>query len=124
MLFTFFFIERISHLVIPRFESTLLKSESLHTITAVLFALLLSGHGFTVTSSKPILRPVNVYIKDLPKELDGFSIALMTDIHIGPTVGRSRMEETVQVVNQAQPDVVAISGGKFFDFYFGKNNFV
>lgn len=49
-------------------------------------------------------------IQDLPSSLDGFSIVLLTDIHIGPTVDQKRIEEIVTKTNALHPDVVAISG--------------
>uniref|UniRef100_A0A7E4ZQL3 Metallophos domain-containing protein n=1 Tax=Panagrellus redivivus TaxID=6233 RepID=A0A7E4ZQL3_PANRE len=110
MIFLLFFVEQIVHLIFPRMSHPLLKSESIHTIVAVMFALLLSIHGATITAKRPVLKTVNVGIHNLPPELDGFSIALITDVHIGPTVGTSRINEIVEVINEAQTDVVTISG--------------
>jgi predicted MPP superfamily phosphohydrolase len=109
-LFTFFFIERFSHILVPLTKNPVLTSETLHTSIAVIFALLLTFQGFFVTNRRPTLKNLNILIRDLPEEFDGFSIALVTDIHIGPTVGKSRMTDIVQVINQVQPDVVAIAG--------------
>ncbi|CAJ0953954.1 unnamed protein product, partial [Mesorhabditis belari] len=39
-----------------------------------------------------------------------FSIALLSDLHIGPSVGRSRVQTIVDTVNGAEPDLIAISG--------------
>uniref|UniRef100_A0A915D9J1 Calcineurin-like phosphoesterase domain-containing protein n=1 Tax=Ditylenchus dipsaci TaxID=166011 RepID=A0A915D9J1_9BILA len=49
----------------------------------------------------------------LPKgasNLDGFTIALLTDVHIGPTVGKQRLQNIVNIVNGLDADVIAIVG--------------
>lgn len=38
--------------------------------------------------------------------MQDFRIALLTDMHVGPTVGRKRVEEIVQLVNQEKPGTV------------------
>ncbi|VDP15883.1 unnamed protein product, partial [Onchocerca flexuosa] len=53
---------------------------------------------------------VNVKIRNLPLSLDGFTIVLLTDVHIGPTVGEKRIEEIVAKTNELHADMVAISG--------------
>jgi predicted MPP superfamily phosphohydrolase len=109
-MFTFFFIERFAHLLIPYSKNPVLTSETLHTSIAVIFALLLTLQGFISTYREPTVKTLNILIRDLPKELDGFSLALITDIHIGPSVGKSRVAEIVEVINQIKPDVVGIAG--------------
>jgi hypothetical protein len=53
---------------------------------------------------------VDVQIKNLPHNFHGFSIALITDVHIGPTVSIERVENIVQIVNDLKVDATAISG--------------
>uniref|UniRef100_A0AC34G2G3 Calcineurin-like phosphoesterase domain-containing protein n=1 Tax=Panagrolaimus sp. ES5 TaxID=591445 RepID=A0AC34G2G3_9BILA len=77
-IFTFFFIERFAHLLVPLSRNPLLISETLHTSIAVILALLLTVQGFISTYRPPIVKNLNVFIRDLPHELDGFSVALIT----------------------------------------------
>ena len=56
------------------------------------------------------MRNLNILIRDLPKEFEGFSIGLVVDIHTGPSVGKRRVAEIVDVVNEMRPDVIAIAG--------------
>uniref|UniRef100_A0A158Q8Q3 Metallophos domain-containing protein n=1 Tax=Elaeophora elaphi TaxID=1147741 RepID=A0A158Q8Q3_9BILA len=81
-----------------------------NTILSLLLALFLTGAGFAVTRSAPVVNRVNVKIRDLPPSLDGFTIVLLTDIHIGPTVNRKRIEEIVAKTNALHADMIAISG--------------
>ncbi|HVV15643.1 MAG TPA: metallophosphoesterase [Polyangia bacterium] len=56
------------------------------------------------------VRPVSVRLDRLPAALDGFSIVQLTDIHVGPTIGRAFMEDVVARTNALEPDLVAITG--------------
>lgn len=53
---------------------------------------------------------VDVPIADLPAPLHGFTIAQISDIHVGPTIKGDYVESIVGVVNRLQPDMVAVTG--------------
>lgn len=53
---------------------------------------------------------VDVPVAGLPASLDGFRIAQITDIHIGPTLHGPWLTEVVQAVNALSADVVAVTG--------------
>ena len=44
---------------------------------------------------------------------DNFRIALISDIHIGSTVGRARVSRVVDAINHTKPDMVCIAGDIF-----------
>jgi predicted MPP superfamily phosphohydrolase len=46
----------------------------------------------------------------LPRALDGFSIALLTDVHIGPLLDGRFLRHLVEKTNQLHPDLVVIGG--------------
>src|SRR5690606_12153723 len=56
------------------------------------------------------VREVDIAIADLPEGLHGFTIAQITDIHVGPTIKEDYLEAIVQAVNRLSPDLVAITG--------------
>jgi predicted MPP superfamily phosphohydrolase len=56
------------------------------------------------------LRDVEVRLPRLPKRLDGTTIVQLTDIHVGPTIGREFIEQIVERTNSVEPDVIAITG--------------
>ena len=56
------------------------------------------------------VREVDVPIAALPEALHGFTIAQITDVHIGPTIGRRYVEDVVDRVNALEADMVAITG--------------
>jgi len=49
-------------------------------------------------------------VVDLPPALDGFRIAQISDIHVGPTIKRPYVEAVVEAVNKLDADLVAITG--------------
>jgi predicted MPP superfamily phosphohydrolase len=53
---------------------------------------------------------VDVPIAGLPPALEGFTMAQISDIHVGPTIKRRYLEDIVEAVNRLQPDLVAVTG--------------
>jgi predicted MPP superfamily phosphohydrolase len=67
--------------------------------------------GYGVTQARtPRLRRIDVPLDRLDSALDGYRIALLTDIHLGPINGRAFLADVVARVNQADVDLVAIAG--------------
>jgi predicted MPP superfamily phosphohydrolase len=55
-------------------------------------------------------KRVPVKIVGLSPKLAGFRIVQVTDIHVGPTIGKDFITEMVRRINALDPDVVAITG--------------
>ena len=53
---------------------------------------------------------VDVPITGLPPGLNGFTVAQISDIHVGPTIKAAYLQGIVDAVNRLQPDLVAITG--------------
>ena len=53
---------------------------------------------------------VDVPISNLPAALHGFTIAQISDIHIGPTIKRGYLDAIVNVVNGLEADLIAVTG--------------
>jgi hypothetical protein len=68
------------------------------------------GIGFARAVAKPTVVDVKVPIDNLPAALEGFTIAQISDIHIGPTIKREFLESVVAAVNGIKPDLVALTG--------------
>jgi predicted MPP superfamily phosphohydrolase len=56
------------------------------------------------------VREVDVPVQGLPAALQGFTIAQITDIHVGPTIKRPYVQRIVDAVNALQVDAVAVTG--------------
>ncbi len=69
-----------------------------------------AGVALTEALRRTRVVEVTVPLKRLPRALDGFTIVQMSDIHVGPTIGRPFIEGLVARVNTLSADLVAITG--------------
>uniref|UniRef100_A0AAU2JUT8 Metallophosphoesterase n=1 Tax=Streptomyces sp. NBC_00049 TaxID=2903617 RepID=A0AAU2JUT8_9ACTN len=58
----------------------------------------------------PRVRRVHVPLAKLPRAAHGFRIAVVSDVHLGPILGRAHTQRIVDTVNRTQPDLIAIVG--------------
>ncbi len=58
----------------------------------------------------PTTKHVTVPLAKLPRRAHGYRIAVVSDIHLGPILGRSHTRRIVEAINATQPDLVAIVG--------------
>ncbi len=56
------------------------------------------------------IRRVKVPIENLHPDLVGLRIAQISDLHLGPILGRAWLDEVVTAVNQLRPDLIAVTG--------------
>ncbi len=56
------------------------------------------------------IKKVEVSLPRLPAAMRGLSIAQISDLHVGPTIGRKIVEKLVQQANELKPDIIAITG--------------
>ncbi|MFC4998632.1 metallophosphoesterase [Dactylosporangium cerinum] len=68
------------------------------------------GIGTWQAKSAPVLKRVPIRLAKLPASMAGFKIALVSDIHLGPLLGRSHTERIVRMINSVDADLVAIVG--------------
>lgn len=74
-------------------------------------AALLTGLGGILYAARgPRVKDVQIPLRALPATGDGYVIAQLTDIHIGPTLGRDFLETVVRDTNALAPDLVVITG--------------
>jgi predicted MPP superfamily phosphohydrolase len=73
-------------------------------------ALLVSLIGFFNARRVAQVVDVDVPIAGLPAALHGFTIAQLSDIHVGPTIKRGYLQAIVDVVNRLDADLIAVTG--------------
>lgn len=88
--------------------SVALMSDS--AVLVPLLALAVSVIGFFNARRVASVRKVEVPIANLPSGLQGFTIAQISDIHVGPTIKRAYLEAIVERVNGLQADLIAVTG--------------
>lgn len=79
-------------------------------LAVTLLALAITAIGLINARRLARVVEVDIPLKDLPPELEGFSIAQLSDIHVGPTIKRAYLQAIVERVNALEPDLIAITG--------------
>lgn len=68
------------------------------------------AYGAVAARSRKVVERVVIPITGLPPQLDGLTIAQMSDIHAGLFMRESQIREYVEVANSLNPDIVALTG--------------
>ncbi|MEU4652895.1 metallophosphoesterase [Streptomyces sp. NPDC023723] len=68
------------------------------------------GYGTYGVLRGPRVQRVTVPLAKLPRAAHGFRIAVVSDIHLGPVLGRGFAQKVVDTVNGTQPDLIAVVG--------------
>ncbi len=79
-------------------------------VAVLLLGLLATVLGFWNARRTAQVVRVDVPITDLPVALHGFTVAQITDIHVGPTIKTRYLQAIVRRVNTLDADMVAITG--------------
>jgi predicted MPP superfamily phosphohydrolase len=79
-------------------------------IAVPLVALAVTAIGFVNARRLARVVRVEVPIAGLPAPLHGYSIAQISDIHVGPTIKRPYLDAIVNRVNGLKADAIAITG--------------
>lgn len=70
----------------------------------------LVGYGAATALGPPNVLQVPIRLGRLDPAFNGFRIAVVSDIHLGPLLGRRHTERIVRMINEADADLVAIVG--------------
>jgi predicted MPP superfamily phosphohydrolase len=84
------------------------------TLSSARWTLILAAFvtlaGLVIARRRPRIVDVEIPVTDLPKALHGFSIAQISDLHVGPTIKRGFVEAIVGRVNGLKADIIAVTG--------------
>jgi predicted MPP superfamily phosphohydrolase len=70
----------------------------------------LVGYGAATALGPPNVLTVPVRLRRLDPAFDGFRMAVVSDVHLGQLAGRGHTERIVRMINEQEPDLVAIVG--------------
>ncbi len=74
-------------------------------------AIGLTAAGFAVREGYRLrVKRVEVPLDRLPPEMDGTTIAQISDLHVGPSIGQKFVQAVVDQINELQVDLVAVTG--------------
>ncbi|MFI1357080.1 metallophosphoesterase [Streptomyces sp. NPDC020898] len=68
------------------------------------------GYGTYGVVRGPRVKRVTVPLARLPRSAHGYRIAVVSDIHLGPVLGRGFAQKVVDTINSTQPDLIAVVG--------------
>ena len=74
------------------------------------FSLFVTLAGLVIARRRPGVVEIKIPVVDLPLALHGFSIAQISDVHVGPTIKRGFVEGIVRRVNELKADLIAVTG--------------
>jgi predicted MPP superfamily phosphohydrolase len=82
------------------------------TRAALVAGVALAAGGLALRNglAPPADKRVEIELTRWPAELDGLRIAQISDIHIGPILGRAFAAQLTERVNALQPDLIAVTG--------------
>jgi uncharacterized protein len=66
-----------------------------------------------VALSEPFMLAIErqqIFLRRLPKGLDGLRIVHLSDFHYGPLVNPAHLERAINAANDLQPDLIALTG--------------
>jgi predicted MPP superfamily phosphohydrolase len=100
----------VARVVLGWFDVAGPRVDEVSAIAVVALAVLASLLGFLNARRRARIVDVDVPIAGLPPALHGFTIAQISDIHVGTTVRKPYLDAIVDAVNSLQADLVAITG--------------
>ncbi|MFI6852082.1 metallophosphoesterase [Streptomyces sp. NPDC050416] len=68
------------------------------------------GYGTYGVLRGPKVKRVTVPLAKLPRAAHGYRIAVVSDVHLGPVLGRGFAQQVVDTINATQPDLIAVVG--------------
>ncbi|MFF8193707.1 metallophosphoesterase [Streptomyces bobili] len=68
------------------------------------------GYGTYGVLRGPQVKRVTVPLARLPRAAHGYRIAVVSDIHLSPVLGRGFAQKVVDTINGTQPDLIAVVG--------------
>jgi predicted MPP superfamily phosphohydrolase len=87
--------------------SSLVAPSARWTLALTVFV---TAAGLGVARRRPRVVHVDIPVTDLPEGLHGFSIAQISDVHVGATIKRGFVERIVTLVNSLKADLIAVTG--------------
>ena len=109
----FFFVDILKLILYPLYKK---HKEKLYRLQVKIFLVLTLFFAVYVPAriiydyNTVDTRSVNYLKKNLPKELDGFKIAFISDIQADRYTDEKRLERYIDKINESNPDLVLIAG--------------
>lgn len=80
------------------------------TITTLILIGLVSAYSLYNGLRLPVVKKLTLSLRNLPKELDGFSIVHLSDLHLEPFKSKKVITSIAASVTAIKPDLIVITG--------------
>lgn len=97
-----------AHVIASAQVASALAAPSARAVLAI--ALLTTVAGLVIARLPPRIVNIEIPVAGLPEALHGFSIAQISDLHVGPTIKRGFVAGIVDRVNALNADLIAVTG--------------
>ncbi|MET9201263.1 metallophosphoesterase [Gordonia sp. NPDC003585] len=91
------------------FDRRRLTAMRIATALVVVVSLGTVAYGL-VEAARPRVVDVDITLPRLPSQFDGMRIAVISDLHVGPSRGAAFTQRVVDQVNAQRPDLIVIAG--------------
>jgi hypothetical protein len=91
-------------------RKTILKALLLSAVASAASGAGAYGYAWAVEPNWLDVVKVKLTLPNLPEEFDGYRVAQISDIHAGKWMPDARLARAVDLVNQQQADLIAITG--------------
>jgi predicted MPP superfamily phosphohydrolase len=78
-------------------------------------ALVLGFYAIFIEPQNVKVETIDFQIPGLPPDLDGFTIGVLADLHLGTHVSFRRADKAVTLLKKASPDVIVLAGDMIVD---------
>lgn len=96
---------------LTRRDGTSARTSFVRASSAVLVVGTVGAVGYgVVEAANPQVTRTAVALDDLPSTFEGTSVALVSDLHIGPSRGRDFVSDLVETINAEDPDLILVAG--------------
>ena len=82
------------------------------SVSIAMISLAGTGTGFGFYSSRkgPTIMDQDIFLESLPAGFENFTIAQISDLHVGPTIKRPYVENVLKKISHLNPDLIAVTG--------------
>lgn len=80
------------------------------TFISLGLSFILAIYGLYQGNRVPDIKVQNIYIENWPKELNGFKVIQLTDLHVSNLLTKKWLNKVVNKSNEENPDLIVITG--------------
>ena len=108
LIFSFFYA--IIHLVGWFFKKENRLKIQKYAFNFAFVILIIAVIGNLFYSNRVVLKNYNLYYENLPESFDGYTIAQISDLHLGSFINDHKLKIAADKINKLQPDIIIFTG--------------